>query len=250
MKKLILIICFLVSQQVFPQMPLERDYSDNCYSFGLNYHYCLIYQNPSFWINRENYYCINKDYEPALNKGFKLGVCGTIPAGESTRIFVGINYKNSGVVLKNHLNVPYHNQGSISYVNFVNEIAGKFIAIDLQTLLGYRVMEKLYFSLGFSTVYQVDLGIIEYYYPENSSTKVLNYIYQFRNSKFLYFSPIINLSYDFALTSKKFGLILSPNIQYEFGLYDFLNDMKWTNNTLAFGLSVRFTDYIKKFTEY
>ena len=251
MKRLILLFIILSGITSHSQSPPEKTINDNSYSVGIYYDYMAVFQHPDFARFVKSFDCNIIPYNDTINSGYALGVTGTIPVNNDMRFKVSGGYSSTNVSLRNRDDILYStSDGGIQTGYLINEIAGKFITFRIQTNFGMRIIKNWFLTAGILSEYTVDLGIDNVVYLEGSYSRKLKYINQAEDNRFLYFSPNVELSYDLFLGNTDFGLILSPMIRYEYGLYSFLSERNWKKNCLYLGLSIRYTDNIIEFQTY
>ena len=251
MKRLILILIILSGITVFSQNPPTKKINDNSYSVGIYYDYMAVFQHPNFARFAKSFDCNIIPYNDTINSGYALGVTGTIPVNDNMRFKVSGGYSSTNVNFRNRDDILFStSDGGIQTGYLINEIAGKFITFRIQTNFGMRIIKNWFLTAGIHTEYTVDLGIENEVYIEGSYAHKITYLNQSEDNRFLYFSPNVELSYDLFLGNTDFGIIVSPMIRYEYGLYSFLSERNWKKDCLYLGLSVRYTDNIYKFQEY
>lgn len=195
------------------------------------------------------YECCNQ-YEKGSGMGPNFGVLYSMPVADFLMFDLRLGYfSRNGIINMDELVVLNYNGDALNGI-FEHRIDASLTSLALEPVLGFKVFSGLKFNIGlnaglwFNKSYELTESIkspADGTFENNQRTRLVQ-TGDIEESSSLDLSPLVGLSYDIPLDSRK-EWYLTPEVAYYLGLTDVLNDYKWKINTLRAGIALKYAPW-------
>lgn len=250
MKKIITILAMILfSISLNAQDTLNSYFNYKASAFGIygginfNQHFTEFSKLPG------TYDCC-PDYKDGSGTGFSIGALYSMPLADFLMFDVRLGYFTRDGLLISDEPVVLNYKGDKYDGIFEHSIDAGLGSLSLETIFGFKIWKGLKANVGLHAGYVVSKTYTSketIKEPsdgtfENGLRERLVQTGDIQDAQSIEFSPLVGLSYDIPLDARQVWY-LTPELAYNYGLVDVLNDSTWKVNTFHVGLAVKYAPW-------